>query len=88
MNVLRIYAIKIPDSIRSERLTGVNNLIPRAAHDKDIMIQLAKIWFLWVEPDKEQSFCPYCLNNILNNFKNMQEELDKMEQEYKLLNEI
>ena len=83
-------ASKIPDRIRSERLLTESDPIANAQanqFDKHMQV-LSKIWYAYVEPEKEYTNCPICLNNILQSFRALKPKLMELEREYKILNSL
>ena len=83
-------AAKIPDRIRSERLLTEADPIANAQanqFDKHMQI-LTKIWYAYVEPEKEYTNCPICLNNILQSFRVLKPKLIELEREFKILKSL
>lgn len=83
-------ATKIPDRIRSERLLTEADPIANAQanqFDKHMQV-LSKIWYAYIEPEKEYTNCPICLNNILQSFRALKPKLLELEREYKILNSL
>jgi hypothetical protein len=87
---LKETARLIPDKVRSLKLITdadpISNAI--AVSSNYDMMELAEIWYTFIEPHKEKTYCPICLNNILNNFKNMRSVLIELEKEYKTINAL
>jgi hypothetical protein len=91
MSNYRAIAIKIPDNVRSQRLIcgadPIQHALPVQANPA--MSLLFGIWHKFIEPNKEPTYnCPVCLNNILQNFREMKPALIELEREYQLLNSI
>lgn len=91
MSALKTYAKRIPHQVRSERiLTGydpIQNAVPVQANPH--MLLLFEVWFTFIEPTKEKKYnCPVCLQNVLNNFREMKGDLIELEREYQLLKRI
>lgn len=87
MSYLKNLAMQIPDRIRSERLlTDADPIKNAKANSMDEnMILLSKIWFTYIEPHKEASNCPLCLNNILSSFQNLKPALMELEESFQKL---
>lgn len=87
---IKEVAKRIPDKVRSLRLITeadpISNALQSSA-DYNMML-LAEIWYEFIEPHKEKSYCPVCLGNILNNFKNMRDVLIELEKEYQTINSL
>lgn len=83
-------AAKIPDRIRSERLLVESDPIKNAqANQFDRHMQvLTKIWYAYVEPEKEYTNCPICLNNILQSFRALKPKLIELERDYQTLKSL
>lgn len=88
MSYLKTLAMQIPDRIRSERLLTEDDPIKNAKANTmdEHMILLSKIWFTYIEPHKEASNCPLCLNNVLSSFRNLKPALMELEVSYQKLN--
>ena len=73
--------MQIPEKVRSERLLTdadpIENAKPNSL-DANMML-LSKIWFAYIEPHKESSNCPLCLNNIISGFRNLKPALMELE---------
>lgn len=81
MSYLKTLAMQIPEKVRSERLLTDADPIENAKPnnlDPNMMI-LSKIWFAYIEPHKEASNCPLCLNNIISGFRNLKPALMELE---------
>lgn len=81
-------ARKIPDNVRSQRIICEEDPIGRAqpVQTDYSMNLLYEVWFTFIEPNGTRKInCPYCLKNILNNFREMKGALIELEQEYQLL---
>lgn len=84
-------ARKIPDNVRTQRL-----IIPSDPIDTAIAVQtnynmqlLQNIWYKFIEPSTTPVLnCPTCLQNILNNFREMKGALIRLEKEYQLLKDF
>lgn len=87
---IRAFCSKIPDKVRSQRIfTNKNPILHAVPSDLNYeMMLLADIWYEFIEPFKEKSYCPICMKNILENYKTMYLELCQLEKEYRLLNSI
>lgn len=90
---LRSLAIRIPDEVRSERLLISQDPIGNAQPfgGNGAMQLLFAIWYEYIEPDKKSESnmgCPFCIKNILDNFRAMKDELMLLEKEYLLLQSI
>jgi hypothetical protein len=87
MSTIKDIAKKIPDEVRSLRILTENNPIFNATNsiNSHHMILLTDVWYTFIEPNKERSTCPICLENILTNFIQMQEILIELEQDYQKL---
>jgi hypothetical protein len=81
-------AARIPDRVRSERLLVESDPIRTAipvASNPELQLLFA-IWYEFIEPKATGNMnCPYCLNNIVTNFKAMLPDLLELEREYQLL---
>lgn len=90
MSYLKNLALRIPDKIRSERLLTDEDPIANAKnHLTDANMRLlSKVWFAYIEPDKDPSDCPICLNNIISGFKNLKPHLKEIERDYIKLNSL
>lgn len=89
MNIKTI-AKRIPDNVRSEILLTDENIIDNAVSSKDNpqMKILLRVWFEFIEPDKEDTDCPICIGNILTNYKQMKGALIELENEYQKLKNL
>lgn len=87
---IKLFCKKIPDKVRSQRIFTVKNPILFAVPSEVNyeMMLLADIWYEFIEPFKQRSFCPLCMKNILDNYKTMYPDLCELEREYRLLNSI
>jgi hypothetical protein len=84
-------AIRIPDNVRSQRIICDNDPITNAVpvQVNYHMNLLFEVWFTFIEPSTLKKYnCPVCLQNILNNFKEMKGALIELERDYQLLNSI
>lgn len=91
MSNYRDIALKIPDEVRSKRLMIPSDPIMKAVAvgGNPHMQLLFAIWFEFIQPGIDGDIgCPKCLDRILSNFKEMKDELIKLEKEYKLLMSI
>ena len=87
----RNIARLIPDNVRSTRIICSADPIHHAhpVQANEHMSLLFAVWHEFIEPNKSPTFnCPVCLNNILQNFREMKGELIDLEREYKLLNSL
>ena len=89
MNIKNI-AKRIPDNVRSEILLTDENIIDNAVSSKDNpkMKILLRVWFEFIEPDKEDNDCPICIGNILTNYRQMKGALIELENEYQKLKNL
>lgn len=90
MNYKQI-ASKIPDNVRSQRIICTADPIQHAVavQVNYQMNLLFEVWFTFIEPSTPRKYnCPICLQNILNNFREMKGALVQLEREYQLLNSI
>ncbi len=63
----------------------IANSVPISSNQ--YMKYLFTIWYNYIEPNSEGDLgCPYCLNNILGNFKAMQDDLIEIYKQDKLIN--
>lgn len=84
----KFYAKKIPAAVRRERiLTTADPIqVAVAVPGNPAMQMLFEIWFTFIEPNGEKKYnCPVCLQNVLNNFREMKGELIQLEKESKML---
>jgi hypothetical protein len=81
-------AKRIPAEVRSQRLlTEADPIMNANAVSTDPqMILLAEIWYSYIEPYADRSYCPVCLNNILRNMRAMRPELQQLESVSQTLN--
>lgn len=87
----RQLARKIPDNVRSQRIICAADPITHAlpVQVNQHMSLLFAVWHEFIEPHKQPVYnCPVCLNNVLQNFREMKGDLIDLEREYKLLNAI
>jgi hypothetical protein len=80
---------KIPKEYRDNLLA--ENVIYKACASKTDrhMLILFTIWTTYVDPNGENNLdCPYCINNILNNFKQLQPSLVEAAKNEKILDEL
>lgn len=90
MALIREIAKKIPDNVRSNLLLTEDDPIFHAQpnqHNPE-MITLARVWFDFIEPNKEFTLCSICLNNILTSFRQMKSDLIELENEYQKLKSL
>lgn len=87
MSTIKEIAKKIPDEVRSLRILTPENPIFNATNSliNPHMKLLADVWYTFIEPNKDRSTCPICLENILTNFGQMQETLIELEEDYQKL---
>lgn len=88
MTTLQDIANRIPDNVRSERLLIPSDPIGSAimASTNPEMQLLMAIWYEFVEPTGNANLnCPFCLNNVLTNFRAIMPELLSLEREYQIL---
>lgn len=88
---IREIASRIPDRVRSQRLLvpsdPIRNAIATASNPE--MQLLFAIWYEFVEPQADGNLnCPFCLQNVLTNFKAMEPTLLELEEEYLLLQQL
>lgn len=90
MALLKEIASKIPDNVRSSLLITDTDPIYNASanQNNENMIILARIWYEFIEPDKEFTKCAICLTNILTNFRQMKSDLVELENEYQQLKNL
>lgn len=92
MNIKYIgTARKIPDNVRTQRLIvdadPIDNAI--AVQTNYNMQLLVSVWYKFIEPNATQTLnCNKCLENILNNFREMKGALIQLEKEYQLLKDL
>jgi len=90
MNYKQI-ARRIPDNVRSQIILSEENPITKAVpvQVNYHMNLLFEVWFTFIEPNTTKKYnCPICLQNILDNFRQMQGALVELEKENQLLNSI
>jgi hypothetical protein len=87
MSTIKEIAKKIPDEVRSLRVLTVANPIHNATNSLNDphMKLLTDVWYTFIEPNTERSTCPICLDNIRTNFRQMQEVLIELEEDYQKL---
>ncbi|RYZ61591.1 MAG: hypothetical protein EOP09_19765 [Proteobacteria bacterium] len=80
----------IPDEVRSKRLLTSESPILNAelSLSNANMALLVDVWKAFVEPNKEITTCPICLDNIRTNFRIMLPLLIELEEEYLKLDMI
>jgi len=61
----------------------IKNAIAVASNPQ--MQLLAEIWYEYIEPGRERSMCPFCLDNILSNFRMIKPILIELENDFKKL---
>lgn len=85
--LIKELAKRIPDKVRSQRIVTISDPILYALPNQfnPHMMMLAEIWYEFIETNKERSYCPVCLSNILNNYRQMKQALIDLEKEYKIL---
>lgn len=84
-------AKRIPDNVRSQRILCNADPINKAVavQTNYAMNTLFNVWFTFIEPNGEKKLgCPACLENVLNNFRQMYGALIELEKEYQLLKTI
>ena len=83
-------ASRIPHSVRQLRiLTAADPIMHAQPNSSNLhMMLLAAIWYTFIEPHKEKSYCPICLANILQNFKAMKADLLALEKQDQLLSKL
>lgn len=89
MSAIKEIARKIPDEIRAEILSAEDPItvaLPNQ-HNPQMMF-LAKVWYEFIETNKEFSPCTICLNNILTSFRQMKNDLVILENEKILLDNL
>ena len=89
MTSLRQLALLIPAKYRALLLDGntIYKAIPNA-QDSHMQI-LHTVWSTFVDPEGENDLgCPYCINNILTSFRDLQSELVALAKEEKLLDSL
>lgn len=82
-------AAKLPENIIRELVE--ENVIARAVVNATdaYMDYLFVLWYNYYEPNGQgNKNCPYCLNNILNNFKGMQDAIVELYREQKQLESL
>lgn len=87
----RSIARKIPDNVRSRLIIcdadPITHAVPVQVNYH--MNVLFEVWFEFIEPSSPKKYnCPICLQNILNNYREMKGALIELEREYRLLNSI
>lgn len=88
MNTLEDIAFRIPDNVRSQRLLVADDPIQNAitASSDPHMQLLMAIWFEFVEPNGDMNLnCPFCLNNVLTNFRAILPYLLALEKDYQII---
>lgn len=79
---LKVFALKIPDLVRSEMLrTNLINTAPLNYGDPRMQL-LLDIWHDYIEPHNAKTACVFCMQNIVNNFKAMLPDLIILENNY------
>lgn len=83
-------ASRIPLEVRQLRILSDSDPISHAmpTSSNPHMMLLAEIWYAFIESHKEKSYCPICLANILQNFREMKADLIELENEYQLLSKL
>jgi hypothetical protein len=84
-------ARRIPDNVRSQRIICEEDPITHAVpvQGNYHMSLLFEVWFTFIEPNAPKQYnCPFCLQNVLNNFRQMKGALIELEKEYQLLNSL
>ena len=83
-------ASRIPHSVRQLIILTptdpINSAMPNSSNPH--MMLLAEMWYTFIEPHKEKSYCPICLANILQNFKAMKADLLALEKQDQLLSKL
>jgi hypothetical protein len=63
--------------------------VAKASMGNDAFKALYEAYFLYIDPDGvRKDNCPYCLENVLKNWKSMQKYLVDAEQEYNVLENL
>lgn len=86
----RDLAMRIPAEVRSQRLlTEADPIITANATATDPkMILIVEVWYAYIEPFAERSYCPVCIANILSNMRKMREYLIELETNYQTLKQL
>lgn len=90
MTLMINIAKKIPDNVRSNFILTVEDPINNAQphqHNEN-MVKLARVWYDFIETDKEFTMCSICLDNILTSFRQMKSALIELENEYQKLKHL
>lgn len=87
---IKDIAKRIPDEVRSKLLLTDADIIYKAVAHKDDpdMRLLLRIWYEFIEPNKEHTDCPICIGNILTNYRQMKSSLVELEIEYQKLQSL
>lgn len=88
MSSMKQIAEKIPHEYREKILL---EWLPaaKASMANDAFKMLWEAYFIYIDPNGvKKSNCPYCLENVLNNWKSMAKYLQAAEQEYNSLEKI
>ena len=59
-----------------------------SSKDNPQMKILLRVWFEFIEPDKEDTDCPICIGNIMTNYRQMKGALIELENEYQKLKNL
>lgn len=89
MSTIREIAKKIPDEIRAKLLSEddpITSALPNQHNPQ--MVFLAKVWYDFIETNREFTLCTICMNNILTNFRQMKADLVELENEKRLLENL
>lgn len=88
MNSMQKLVAKIPHEFRrSILLEWIPTAKPTLANASFKILWEA--YFIYVDPNGvKKENCPICLNNVLENWKNMQKYLIEIEQEYSALDQL
>lgn len=86
MTSLRQMVVLIPVKYRA-LLLDQNVIYKAVPNSLDSHMQiLHTVWATFVDPEGENDLaCPYCINNILTSFRDLQSELVALAKEEKLL---
>ncbi len=81
---------RIPREVRRLRILNEIDPIAHAMpnNSNQNMMLLAEIWYTFIEPHKERSYCPICLSNILESFRMLKADLIELEKQYQLLERL
>lgn len=90
MTLIKDIAKKIPNNVRSNFILTIEDPINNAEphQHNEHMLNLARVWYNFIETDKEFTLCSICLDNILTSFKQMKTALIQLENEYQKLKHL